>query len=81
MTKKKKKTIVSPQQFEVIKQLARDFDDRNNRLMERTAQTVLPLISYCNNKLEDMTERLDEICEHWKALDELIEQTKKEAKQ
>ena len=26
-------------------------------------------------------ERLDEICEHWKALDELIEQTKKEAKQ
>ena len=56
---KKKKTPITPAQYEVLKAVCRDFDESHNRVMERTAQVVIPLVSYINNKVEDMVEALD----------------------
>ncbi len=61
MSKKKKKQVqLSPEQYMAAAQYIRQFEDRNNHLMESTAQILLPLISYCMQKLEVMKERLDE---------------------
>ena len=56
---KKKKKIITPAQYEVLKAVCRDFDDSHNRVMERTAQVIIPLVSYINNKVEDMVDALD----------------------
>ncbi len=56
----KPKKHLTPVQYAAAEQYVRHYEAKNNRLMERTAQTVLPLVSYINNKIEDMTERLDE---------------------
>lgn len=56
----KNKKKVTPQELETIKAFVRQYETRNNKLMEHTAQTVLPLISYVNNSIENMVEHLDE---------------------
>lgn len=55
----KKKKIITPAQYKVLKAVCRDFDDSHNRVMERTAQVIIPLVSYINNKVEDMVDALD----------------------
>lgn len=59
MSKKKKQ--ITPEQYQVLKAVCRDFDDSHNRVMERTAQIIIPLVSYINNKVEDMVNATDGI--------------------
>lgn len=57
MTDKRKK--LSPEQWEIAMKYRKQFDEKNDRLMLLTAQTVLPLIGYIVTKIEDMDEKLD----------------------
>jgi hypothetical protein len=58
---KKKKIPITPQQLEVLKAVCRNFDDSHNRVMERTASIIIPLVSYAMQQVEDANQALDGI--------------------
>lgn len=58
MTKQKK--TLTPVEYATAMQFVRQYEEKNNRLMEHTAEVALPLISYVNMKIEDMVQNLEQ---------------------